>query len=63
MADDLEDDQWLYGDSDDKIGDNEDNSQEEPAASDEQETPVAQLQPTVIFYESHNITSTRHVYR
>lgn len=51
MADDLEDDQWLYGDSDDKPTDTAETSQEEPTKepqeTDQEESPSSQPQPTV----------------
>lgn len=50
MADDLEDDQWLYGDSsEDKAGESAEIPQDEPAESEQEETPVTQSPPTVVF--------------
>lgn len=49
MADDLEDEQWLYGDSSEKLGENVDAPSGEPEASEEQDNSTTQIQTTVIF--------------
>lgn len=60
MADDLEDDQWLYGDSSEDKNKNDSETktpQVEPEAPETEETSDAsQVQPTVIFHKIYNIT-------